>query len=127
MNCQTSQTDCGTVLKIVAGSDFSFNIVIINTVTNFPVDVTTASEIVVVFPNADGTTYLELKLTTGGVTIVNGPGGVINVAGTAVQSAALMTGSPLAIDLKYTIAGKLTITTINGALSVAAPAYPAAP
>ncbi|MDH4163342.1 MAG: hypothetical protein OEW15_11735 [Nitrospirota bacterium] len=86
--------------------------------SGLPVDITSASEIVVKLPNADGS-FTLLKLTESKVAIVS-PGtlGQITAPITALVSAALNIGELQDIDVTFTIGGNPFTVRFYGALSV---------
>lgn len=86
--------------------------------TGLPVDITSASEIVVNLPNADGT-VTALKLTDSKVAIVS-PGvlGQLTANISAIDSAKLNIGELQNIDVTFTIGGNPFTVRFYGALSV---------
>lgn len=83
-----------------------------------PVDIASATEIVVNLPNADGS-YTQLKLTDAKVAIVS-PGvlGQFTTAISALVSAVLNIGELQDIDVTFTIGGNPFTVRFYGALSV---------
>lgn len=86
--------------------------------SGLPVDITSASEIVVNLPNADGS-FTQLKLSLTQVAIVS-PGtlGQITAPISAIKSALLNIGELQDIDVTFTIGGNPFTVRFYGALSV---------
>lgn len=115
-----------TVPVIVTGEDFALDVFMTKDSTNQPFDLSGATEIIAVLPNNDGS-FLEKKLTTGGIVLVSGPGGNFTILGTPVESKLLKPNNATSLDIRITIGGKLTIVVIENAINVIPPAYPDAP
>ena len=115
------------ISTIVTGEDCVLNVYLKQGDNGQPFDLSSVSEIVAILPNADDTTFLECKLSTSSIILVSGPGGFFQVIITAAQSALLLTGPTIALDVRFTIAAKLTKVVIQNAVAIISPAYPTAP
>lgn len=99
------------------------------------IDITSATEIVVIMLNADGT-FLELKLSVSQIMIINGADGHFQAAGTAAQSALLKpsganvipVGAPLYSDIEahVTISSKETIVLFPQSINLVPRLFPTA-
>lgn len=118
-----------TVPVIVRGEDVVLDVYLTQDNSNQPFDLTLASQIMAVLPNQEGNSpaFLEKTLTGGGITLVSGPGGHFQVTATAAESKVLAVNEATSLDIRITIAGKLTIVVIQNAINIVDPAYPAAP
>lgn len=112
---------------VVLGEDKTLDVKLKNKITRDPIDLTAATEIVAILPNADSTTFLEKKLSTAGVVLINGPTGHFQIIISASESSLLSIGSSVYIDIRFTIGGKLTKVVIKDAITIISPAYPTAP
>ena len=124
------------VPKVVRGEDKTLTVKLNDTSTGFPFDISAATEIVAILLNQIANTYTEKKLSTSGVSILNGPGGALQIFITKIESALLalstietdpVNGTYSDIELRLTIGGKLTIVNLFGCLWVIDPRFPAAP
>lgn len=82
-----------------------------------PVDLTSADEIVVNLPNADGT-ITQLKKTTGGVVVDTALLGKFHAVISSVASALLNVGELQDVDVTFTIGTLVFTVTYQQALSV---------
>lgn len=116
---------CGFPL-IVKGSDRPLNVRLLSKTTGLPVDISAATEIIAAFLKEDNTT-LEKKLSAAGIVVTSGPGGAFQVLLSAADTALLATGygeSFQSMEIKYTIAGKITIVLLKDSIQVAPPMFP---
>jgi hypothetical protein len=114
------------VPTVIIGEDKSLTIKLVESKTQDPFDLTSATEIVACFLNADGT-VLQKALSTSGVVIISGVAGKIQVILSKTETL-LLTPSPLGglsdIELRITIGGKLNIVQLPGVISVVKKLFP---
>ena len=114
---------------IVQGEDKDLAIKLTDKVAKQPFDISAATEIVAIFLNTDNT-FLEKKLSTSGIALINGALGQLKVILSAAETAALalsVNGAYSDIELHVTIAGKVTILNLLNCVNIIARRYPAAP
>lgn len=115
---------------VVLGEDAILDVKLKSKVTGDPFDLTAATEIKAILLNANNT-YLEEKLSTGGgITLISGPGGHFQINLAAADTTLLAPSVPPAlsdIEVQITIAGKLKIVLLNGAVNFIQRRFPAAP
>lgn len=114
---------------LVQGADALIDLFVRDKKTKFPVDISGATEIVVILQNTD-LTFLELKLSLSQVAIINGPGGYYQATVTNVQSALLkLSAAPLYSDVEahITISAKETIVLYPQSLNIVSRLFPTAP
>jgi type VI protein secretion system component VasA len=104
--------------KVYTGSDKTLNFRLTDKVTKNPLDLTSATEIEVLFPVSDGGLPVSKKLTLSQVTITLAVAGKFSVALSAVDTARLEIGAAISIEVKVTIATKVSIIQIDDALNV---------
>lgn len=107
-------------VKIVKGSDRDIIITLtekINDCESNPFDISAATEIKVQFIQEDDTT-LEETLTGGGVVLINGAGGKLQVSLSAADTALLKTGVDQDVEVEITIATKITISQLLKVMDV---------
>lgn len=123
--------------KRVLGSDITLDVFLKDKLTKMPIDISAATELEAIFLNADGT-FLEEKLTTSGIAIIDGPGGHMQVLIDAADSALLKPSNinviPLPqgpsysdIEFHYTIGGKTTIVNAPQSINLVPRLFPTAP
>lgn len=125
-NCQTTACDPQAIPQIYQGEDKILTVRLVSAQTKLPFDISLATEIIAAFMNADQTT-LEVKKSTGGITILNGPGGAMQITLTSVQTALLAVASGdgyQSFQLQITIGGKITIVQLPNSIQVIAPLFP---
>lgn len=118
-----------SIPTVIAGEDKFLDIRLINQTSKNPVDLSAASEIEAILLNADNT-YLEKKLSTGGITLISGPGGnfQINLAASETALLALSpSDSASDIEIHFTIGGKLSIVILTASVNILSRRYPSAP
>lgn len=114
---------------IVLGSYEIIGVKLISSLTGFPFDVSAATEIEAIFLNADGT-FLEKKKSLSGITVVNGPGGYIQIILLEAESALLAPSADFAlsdIELHITIDSKTTILLMKQSVKIVPRLFPTAP
>lgn len=119
MSCQSCETK---VPLITQGEEKVLNVPVTYETTGLPVDITSASEIIAAFKKSDNT-VLQKKLTTSGIVILNGPGGIFQILLSATDTAGLATGSGdgyQSITVKIVIAGVPIIRNANNSIQVEA-------
>ena len=124
--CQPCTT---AVPVIIQGQDKVLQVVLKSQQSGNPVDITSASEIEAIFLNTDGT-YTEKKLSTGGISVISGPGGNFQIAlsPSDTQAMAVSTGGAFSdIEIHVTIASKVSIVILTGAVNILARRFPTAP
>lgn len=106
------------VFSIFTGDAKTMNLRAVYQDSGQPLDLTSASEIVVNLPNADGS-ILQLKLSLSAVTITS-PAvlGNFTAAITSLQSALLNIGELQDFDVTFTISGSPFTVRYYGSLSV---------
>lgn len=115
--------------QIVRGADKTLDIFLRGRVTKMPLDISSATEIIVTLANEDGT-LLQKSLSASGVVVISGPGGhaqafLLAVSGdtdhlalsTTQDDGFLSTG----IQVDYTIGGKLGKVNMPGSIEVVDP------
>lgn len=110
---------------LVTGEDFAIDVYLTQDGTNQPFDLSAASQITAILPNADGS-FLTKTLGGGGIILVSGAGGHFQVVGNTTDSGGLAPNQATALEIQFVIGGKLTIVNINNAINVVPPAYPGA-
>ena len=110
--------------QIIQGSDTRLTIRLV-TEEGEPMDLTGATEIKAILPNATGTTpaRLEKTLSGGSIIALSSGGGKIQVDLTSTETRGLLIGVDLGLEVRVTIGGKVTIVQIPSAVDVIAPLY----
>jgi len=116
------------VPTIVMGEDKILDVKLKNATTKDYLDITSASEIVAILLNADGT-FLEKKLSTNGIAIISGPSGhfQINLASSETALLAASGDAYSDIEVKLTLSSKLSIVNLIGCVNIVPSRYPTAP
>lgn len=94
-----------------------------------PIDLTAATEIKAIMVNTDGS-YLEKKMTDGGIVLVSGPGGHFQIVIDSADSTLLAvspSGFRSDIEVHYTIATKEKIVILSQEVLIKARRFPSAP
>jgi hypothetical protein len=104
---------------IPVGGDKILTFTLTSQTTGYPIDITAATEIVAAFLNQTGVvpSALEKKLSTSGVTILSGPGGVCQTTISEAETASLATGIQ-GVIFKVTLAGITTPVNLQNAINV---------
>jgi len=126
-NCLSLDPCTPQVPTVVKGADQTLDVQL-KTQSGF-VDLTSASEIKAVLLNADGS-FLEKKLSTGGIVLVSGPSGHFQIQLAASETLLLAESVAPAysdIQVNFVIAMKTTIVNLIGVVSIVASRYPTAP
>jgi type VI protein secretion system component VasA len=118
MSCEVDKCETDKRAKVYTGSDKTLNFRLTDKVTKNPLDLTSATEIEVLFPVSDGGLPVSKKLTLSQVTITLAVAGKFSVALSAVDTARLEIGAAISIEVKVTIATKVSIIQIDDALNV---------
>jgi hypothetical protein len=111
---------------IIIGEDKTLTVRLTDASTKLPFDISAASEIIAIFSKNDATT-LEKKLSTGGISILSGPGGALQILLSAADTSSLMpspAGGLSSVEIRITIAGKLTIILLENSISVISRLFP---
>jgi hypothetical protein len=125
----------------VLGSDITLPLQVNSRLTGLPVPIGAATEIVAILLKADGT-FLEEKLSLGGVFIIDGDAGQANILIAAADSA-LLAPSPVyvpavppapfvppvfsSVELHITLAGKTSIVNLPNSINLVSRLFPTAP
>lgn len=91
-----------------------------------------ATEIIAIFKSTDPLVPLQKKLSTLGVSIINGPGGIFSIILAQADTLLLALSPTLAdgslglsdIEVRYTIAGVLTIVQLTASIQVIDSLFP---
>lgn len=109
---------CANVFEIFNNQDKTMSMSVVYQGTNFPLDLTSCTEINVALPNADGT-YTNLLLSLSQVTIVSPANlGRISVPISKTVAALLNVAVLQNIDVAFTISGLVTTVRFFQALTV---------
>ena len=114
------------VPEIVAGEDKVLTIQLEDKKTKEFIDLTGASEIIALLKNADDTT-LQKKLTDSGINILSSLAGKFQVLLSATETGLLAlspTGGYSDLEIRFTIAGKLTIVKLPNTILVTQKLFP---
>jgi hypothetical protein len=113
---------------VYQGEDRNLNFRLADQNTGDSFDLTGATEIDVVFPTVTNITYpngcLHKKLSLSQVTIINAGGGKFSVALTATDTNAILVSDAVAVEIRVTIAGFLTVVQIPEAFSLQPSLFP---
>lgn len=113
--------------QIYTGEDKNLTVRLWSKSNKLPFDLTSASEIIAAFINADGT-ILQLSMTSGAITLLSAPGGAMQIALTAAQTTLLAVASGngyQGFQIKITIGGRITIKELPNSIQVVAPLFTA--
>lgn len=116
------------VATVILGEDQPVSVTLVDSTTKLPFDLSSATEIIALFQNLD-LSILQKKKSTGGIVLLSGPGGAFQILLTAAETA-LLAPSPTNgysdLEVKVTIAGKLTIIQLPQSLKVLPRIFPSA-
>jgi len=123
------EAEAVVVPEVVQGEDKSLDISLTDAVTGDPFNLTAATEIDCLFLKTDDT-CIHKKLTLSEVVITNAPFGrfriLLLIADTALMKLSdLENGVYSDIEIRITVAGKLTIVLLKGVISVVPKLFPA--
>ena len=112
--------------EIICGEDKSLIVKLENEVTEYPFDLTGATEIEAIFMKNDGTGLHKL-LTTSGIVILNAPGGAIQINLAASETQVLKISdldSLSSFEVRVSIAGKKRYVQLKSSIKILASLYP---
>ena len=114
---------CNDQVTIYLGEDKTLNFRLTDDKTKNPFDLTSATEVIAIFPVSSGLP-IQKKKSLNELVVVSAVGGRFDVALSSADTARLELGAVVAVEIRITIATLLTIVQIPQALNVVPSLFP---